>query len=305
MQHTLVIFHSEEEYAYSLMNYMNQHREFAFRVIAFTQKQLLCDYMKQHKVQILLFDESILEDELSLLKIPCCLALTDNPTLLQLYGRKVIFMYQPARKIMSQVTEYYASEGNHLPNMKTAVKTKLEAICGVSIGWRQSWYALNYASELAKEKRVLFVSFHPNMEVPFFQDNKEYFLSEAIYTFKMNDANVGYKLSQIVKEHNGFHYLTGVEHFSDLNELNIEEATSFIDELAQKGGYDVILIDLPMPCFNITGLLLHCENVYELVEGHSFAEQMRKEFYRQMELKEGQGVLSSFIEVPMESISIG
>ena len=99
------------------------------------------------------------------------------------------------------------------------------------------------------------------------------------------------------------YYLMGVEHFSDLNELSSEEAIAFIDELAKTGDYDVILIDLPLPCFNITGILSRCEEIYEIVESNSYCERMRKELYRQLELKEGQGILSRFIEVPVGAFS--
>ena len=301
MQHTLAILHSEEEYAYSLMNFMNQHREFAFRVIAFTQKQLLFDYLKEHKVQVLLFDESILEEELNSLKITCCFGLTDTPNIDGLCGKKAIFMYQQARKIMSQATEYYALEGNAIPSIKAAVQTKLKVFCSVFGGWKPTMYTIDQAKQLSKENRILFLSFHPFMKANLFETSEEFLLSEAIYTFKMNESNNRCKLNQMIKEYHGIQYLMGVEHFSDLSELNSEEAIGFIDELAKTGEYDLILIDLPMPCFNVTGILSHCEEIYELIESNSYCERMSKEFYRQLELKEGQGILNRFIKVQVDA----
>ncbi len=297
MQHTLVILHSEEEYAYSLMNYMNQHKDFAFKVIAFTKKELFFEYEKKHKIQVLLFDDNVLESELAQLQSLSSFYLSDTLGLEEYEGKKAIFMYQSANLIINQINQYYAIDGNRLPNMNGIVKTKLYAVCGVGELSAQLAFGLRLAKEISKESKVLFLSFQPFLNGSLYQLSNSFNLSEAIYSLKMETENFSSMINQWINHIDKIDCLLGVEHYSDLNELTGDDAIKLLNEIVKCGIYNVIILDLPLLCCGATTLLLQCDVIYELGCQDELGKQMSKEFHRQLELKEGATILSHIIEV--------
>lgn len=302
MQHTLAILHSEEEYAYSLMDYMNQHKNFAFKVVAFTEKDLFLEYAKKHKIQVLLFDDSIHPKELNSFLNLSCYYLTDIPGLEELEGKKAIFMYQSAEQIISQVNQNYVLEGNFLPNVAGIAKTKVFAICGTDDLATQLAYGFQLAHDLARTKKLLYLSFQPFLNGTLFE-RTAYDLSEAIYEFKKEINNFGSKITQWIKQYDGLDYLIGVEHYSDLNELTSEEAVKLLEEIVRMGIYDIIFVDLPLTCGGATAILSQCEIIYELFHNNELSLKMKEEFHRQLELKEGTAILSHMVEVTEEQLS--
>ncbi|MDD5935932.1 MAG: hypothetical protein PUC65_10315 [Clostridiales bacterium] len=303
MQHTLVILHSEEEYAYSLMDYMNQHKSFAFKVVAFTEKELFFDYAKKHKIHVLLFDDSIHPKELDKFLGLSSYYLTDVLGMEEYEGKKAIFMYQSAETIISKINQYYVFEGNILPNVTGITKTKVFAICGIENQSKQLIYGLHMAQELSKSKKLLYLSFQPFLNGTFFE-NSMYDLSEAIYELKKEINNFSSKVVQWIKQYEGVDYLAGVEHYSDICDLTGDEAVKLLEEIIRMGTYDVILVDLPLTCGGATSILSQGEIIYELFSYDEVSQKMREEFHRQLELKEGTAILSHLVEVDNDSLNL-
>lgn len=297
MQHTLVILHSEEEYAYSLMNYMNQHKDFAFKVVAFTRKELCLEYAKKHKIHVLLFDDNVLENELVQLQGISSYYLSDTLGLEEYQGKRTIFMYQSAELIINQINQNYTTDGNRLPNRNGTTKTKLYAVCGMGELSVQLAYGLHLAKELSKEYKVLFISFQPFVNGSLYQLSNSFNLSEAIYSLKMETDNFSTKMNQWISHLEKIDCLLGVEHYSDLNELTGDDAIKLLNEVVKCGIYNSIVLDLPLLCSGATTLLSQCEVIYELSSEDEVGKKMSEEFHRQLELKEGATILSHIIEV--------
>lgn len=297
MQHTLVILHSEEEYAYSLMNYMNQHKDFAFKVVAFTRKELCLEYAKKHKIHVLLFDDNVLESELTQLQSLSSYYLSDTLGLEEYQGKRAIFMYQSAELIINQIIQYYTLDGNRLPNLNGIAKTKLYAVCGMGGLSVQLAYGLHLAKDISKESKVLFLSFQPFVSGSLYEANNSFSLSEVIYSLKMETENFSLKINQWINHLEKIDCLLGVEHYSDLNELTGDDAIKLLNEIVNCGVYNAIVLDLPLLCCGATTLLSQCEVIYELSCQDELGKKMSKEFHRQLELKEGSTILSHIIDV--------
>lgn len=291
MQHTLAILHMDEEYAYSLMDFMNRHKEFGFKVYAFTNKELYVEFEKKQKVQVLLFDDSLSMDELHKRNAVSMYYLSELPNAKAIGGCKSIFMYQSAINIIQAVNEYYTLDGNILCYGTQAEQHHLIGICSATYSKTQCDLSVLIATDYANQGKTLLLGFQPFFTKAMLNMGQGYELSEAIYLIKKGEANPSVKLNQLITSSTSFDVLVGVEHYSDITEMTSEEAIKFLETVTQLGVYQYIVMDLPMPGGAISLLLAQCEKIYEPAAKDSISEQMGKEFHRQLVLKEGESIM--------------
>lgn len=292
MQHTLAILHMDEEYAYSLMDFMNRHKEFGFKVYAFTNKEIYFEFQKKQKVHILLFDESIASEELNKVNTVSMYYLSEVPKTKEFEGHPAIFMYQSANQMIRKVCDLYTSEGNQLISGKQVDQTHIFGICSVVYDQSQCDLCFSIAKEYADQGKTLFLSLQPFISKAMLDLGLGYELSEAIYLIKKGENNLPAKLKSLITSVGTYDLLVGIEHYSDITDMTTDEVLRFMDALLQLGTYQYIILDLTMPGGATSILLSQCEKIFEPEAKDNLSDQMKKEFYRQLILKEGEGILS-------------
>jgi hypothetical protein len=291
MQHTLAILQMDEEYAYSLMDFMNRQKEFGFKVFAFTNKELYFEFEKKQKVQVLLFDDSLTIEDLSRVRAMSKYYLSDMLNTKEYLGYKAIFMYQSANQIMQHISEFYVLEGNAIYHGKQVEQHHIIGICSATYNQAQCDLGVLVANDYAKQGKTLFLSFQPFLSKATLDQGQGFELSEAIYLIKKGETNPSDKLSHLITSQSSFDYLVGVEHYSDIIEMTADEAIKLLEAITQIGTYQYIILDFPMPGGAISLLLSQCEKIYEPATKDKLSEQLRKEFYRQIALREGEQII--------------
>ncbi len=291
MLHTLAILHMDEGYVYSLMDFMNRSKEFGFKVFAFTRKELYFEFERNQKVQVLLFDDSIDSEDLGCIRAVSKYYLSELHHTKEYLGCKAIFMYQSAIQVMQQISQLYILEGNVIYHGKQVEQHHIIGICSVTYNQAQCDLGILVANNYAKQGKTLFLSFQPFLIK---EQSQGFKLSEAIYLIKKGETNPSTKLSSIITTQVSFDYLDGVEHYSDIIEMTADEVMKLMEAIVQMGRYQYIILDLPMPGGATSQLLSQCEKIYEAASKDKLSEQLRKEFYRQIVLKEGEQMIERF-----------
>lgn len=299
MQHTLAILHMDEEYAYSLMDFMNQQKEFGFKVYAFTNKELFFEFQKKQKLQVLLFDESLAIEELNKVNTVSMYYLSDSPNVKSFEGHKAVFMYQSVNEMIKQISELFISEGNQLLFGKQVDQTHVIGICSWSYDRLQYDLILSIANKFTEQGKTLFLSLHPFLCKEILDLRQGYELSEAFYLIKKEETNLAVKLKNLISSTATFDLLMGLEHYSDISDMTTDEIIRFFEALIQLGTYQYIVLDLPMSGGTTNILLSQCEKIIEPKANDSILCQMMKEFHRQLMLKEGEDILERIEEVAL------
>lgn len=286
MQHILAVLSTDDEYACCLMEFLNEQDDCLFCARAFTNAAAYLEFEKQHEVDLLLFDQTILVDMPSQTSAKAVLYLSENPKETDHEGVRSIFMYQSAKKLMEQAITAYESAGNTLPDFSKTLKTNVYGVCLASGDCRQSIFSLALADCYAKNKKTLFISLQPFVTAEIFQKQEKASLSEAIYVLKQEDSNKTSKIKELIESHDGLDYLLGVEHFSDLSEITREEAAELIVILSTHCSYDTIIIDLPVLTKGLNDWLCQCEKIFELILFGGIQEQAYRQFHKQLALQE-------------------
>lgn len=294
MQHILAILHSDQEYADSLMDYMNLHPVFLFKVIAFTDYTILMSYLRQHKIQTLLFDDSIEEEEVKQTKIKSCYYLSEVVSESNFGEYKTIFMYQSAEKIMEKVLHYYEEDGNRIFLGKGKLGTEMIIVSGVTSLSQQYQYSRLLAEKLVSDdNRTLLISFQPFIEHK--STEETYPMSELLYIFRMEEGYIE-KLPQWIVHEKEYDQLSGVEHFSDLSEFTGEEYLQFIDGIMKQEMYTHIILDIPAVSTAVS-LLSAADKIYLLAHEKEEERQMMTQMKEHLKKKEGEHIVERITEV--------
>lgn len=121
----LAIYDLESGYADSLMQYIHQKQNMPFKTIAFTNKNALYEYLKEHHIDILLITANDMEKDLEDEDIEKIILLSNGQIFSEYLGYASVYKYQSSEKIIREVLEYFLevhNSKNVLPNISKGVE---------------------------------------------------------------------------------------------------------------------------------------------------------------------------------------
>lgn len=298
MGEILAILDEKEEYVIRLMEYMKYKGGFNFTIVAFTDGATFIEYEATTNIAILLFQENYDEATIEKSKAKQKICLRESKGKLLNESDLSIFKYQSVEAIIKEILRLY--EGNKevafLDNLGN--KTLILSVCSPTQEASTSRVALSLAYEYAKDKRTLFLSFDPFLTTKAFGMREEtQGITDLIYYGKQKHPNFPLKIKSLLNQKNGFDYIIGVVHWSDISELGEDEAKYLMNEIKDNLGYEVIVIDVGMFVNMTTALLQHCDRIYEIINKEGFDLDKDKAFRRQLLLKTGEKILNRMVPI--------
>ena len=245
MERNLAIYDSDVVYATRLMEFFKRTKDFAFEVSVFTRKDCLEDYVKNKKIDLLLLDDNISQEEVKHENIKLIYLLSDKKSVKQDLSIPSIFKYQSAQTIMSEIISYYASEEREVGVGSLLNHTKLFTIFSPILSANKYAFAWSFASILAEKKKTLLINLElfPNMPVSLC-DAADQGLSEFIYYLKQDNPNIIMKMKSLLRYTGKLAFMPGVTHGFDLLSLNKEEISKWMEELKSFKEYEIVIFYL-------------------------------------------------------------
>lgn len=194
--------------------------------------------------------------------------------------------YQPASRILRQVFFHYQNWGNRKESENTAEKE----IIGIYSPGHSIWqtpFALTFAQALGQREKLLYVNLKECAGFSgWFEEEYEKDLLDVIYLCLSNEVNVSDCVSSALYRVEGIHYIPPAEDGGCLGEISAEDYITFVNLLAAKSGYDVILLDFGMMIPGFYRILRQCTKVYIATEPGELQEAPLEQF-RQMTQRQG------------------
>lgn len=279
----LVIYDTDISYAGRLMDYMKKSSLAGFELLLFTRRDSLCEFLKDHVIELLLMGEGI-QEELPQENLRCILRLTGEKTNNRQEVSGTVYKYQHADGVIKDMLAcYMKAQGIRSPEREGALK--IITVFAPGGGCREAAYGWYLALYLAERMKVLYlpleqlpVSIYPALE------GKDQALSEFIYFLKENPEQLAIKLSELLKFSGKLAYLSGVAHGLDLLSLSKEDAVRLAEVLKAQTDYEAVICHLSMYTeFTIELMRISSFN-HILGDGGAFSESSFKEWDRQMAL---------------------
>ena len=278
-------------YMNSLMTMFQQKKELPFEIYGFTKSDALDEFCSNHQIALLIISDKEYKRELQQ-KADQIVVLqeTKNEPMENVIG---ITKYQSATNLYKAVMTAYADSGKVILPKSSRKPFQMIGIYSPIHRCLQTTFALTAGQILAEEKRTLYLSFEcfsglENLMGKKFNGN----LTDLLYFYECDKEKLPYRLESVVHNLSGLDMVPPAESFEDF--LNIAPQTWFLilQEIAQAGEYDILILDLTEQVRGLFQLLEHCDRIYTLTK----EDRMAKAKLAQYELLLQKGEYKAVLE---------
>lgn len=217
-------------------------------------------------------------------------------------GQEVLAVkkYQPASGILRDVFFYYQKYGKQRKDIILPEGEVLGIYSPDHSIWRTP-FALTFAQALGKEERVLYVNLNECAGFEgWFQKKYHRDLLDVIYLCLVEGGNISDCIGSAVYTTEGFDYIPPAADGACLGEISKEDYLRFIRLLAEKSGYDVIILDFGIMIPGFFELLEECSSIYIATEERELRKGPLQQF-RQMAARQNRQGLEekiSYLNLP-------
>lgn len=297
----LAIYDLESGYADSLMQYIHQKQNMPFKTVAFTNKNALYEYLKEHHIDILLISVTDMEKELEDEDIEKIILLSNGKIFSEYIGYASIYKYQSSERIIREVLDYFV-EVHNCENIVTNISQSVEIVAVYSPVKRigQTILSLTLGQILANDFTTLYI----NMEEfsafdKIFHQSYEGDLSDLMYFYKQSPNILPIKLKAIVNTIHQLDYIPPLVYSKDLRNIDTGGWVELIKSVAATGMYEKIVIDLSSVVADVFSILDICSKVYMPTINDMVSSMKISAFEEYLVRSENSEIIDKIIKVNM------
>lgn len=280
MKKIMAVYDEDPFYAERLSDYVNRKEKGVFAAQAFTSRERLEEFAKDHNIDVLLTGASAEETGISEIPSVQKIYLTEEPGNAGNKEMPEIYKYQSGDDIIREVMAAYCE----VPEAKAefpGLFDKEKRIIGIysPVGrCGKTSLALAIGQLLAKEEKALFITldtftgFSGLLDEPWKRD-----LSDLIYYYKQGRFHA-LRLNSIIYYLGDMAWLPPIRFPDDYNQITAEEMADFILKIVQESGYSTVVLDIGNYGRQMIPLLEICQVVYMPVKEDIISQAKLQEF---------------------------
>ena len=302
----LAIYDLESGYADSLMHYMNQKQSMPFRTLAFTNKNALYEYLKNHHIDILLIAAKNMEQKLEEEDIEKIILLSNGEIFSEYIGYASIYKYQSSEKIIRELLDYFVDINSNADTISDAAKNvEIVAVYSPIRRTGQTVFALTMGQVLANDYSTLYI----NMEEfsAFDKIYHQYYegdLSDLMYFYQQNPDTLPIKLKAIVNTMHQLDYIPPLVYSKDLRNMDTGKWVKLIQAIEATGMYEKVIIDVGSVVADICSILEISGRVFMPVMSDTVSLMKLSAFEEYLLKSEKNDIIEKCIRVEVPSVII-
>lgn len=281
MKKVMAVYDEDPIYAERLSDYVNRKEKGIFQAQAFTSKEKLEAFSKEHKIDLLLTGETagtgetdrVLSGQRIYLSEDKSAGTTDE-------ARREIYKYQSGDDIIREVMACYCEVPGALeafPRLKNAAKRMIGVYSPVGRCGKTS-FSLSMGQILAREEKVLFVTLDTFTGFCQLVDERwKRDLSDLIYYYKRGRFNA-IRLNSVVYFLGNMAWLPPIRFPDDYNQISPEEMALLFNTILDESDYETLLLDVGDYGKRVLPLLEICQCIYMPVKEDPVSQAKVKEF---------------------------
>lgn len=269
----------ETDYAVRMMEYLNRRNlPYDWEIRFFTNTEALCAFGRKKKIELLLISERAMCDEVHRLKAGKTILLSENRDTVP-EGMPSVYKYQSSAQVVREVLDCYSAQQaaeNPSHGMRKR-RCRLTGVFGLFDPVRQMLFTLTLGQILAESERILYVHLLKHAGLMCLTgEEAERTLSELLYFYRQGKQGLFRRLPGMVRQIGKLDYIPAPFFSEDLGEMSSEEWTRFLQDLAEGGGYDRVILDLGNGVRGLTEVLKTCDDVFLLSGEDAFSTERRR-----------------------------
>jgi len=295
---TLVIYDEEEDYARTLLEYIDEKKGLPFKTFAFNKMEEFIKFTKSTVVNMLISSKPIQNDN-----VKKVLYLNEGNSISEATEEvKSIYKYQSAEKIFKEIMEQYALtagdfSGSGRNNNHVARIVGVYSPVGRS---GKTSFAITLGQILQNQGPTLYLNLE---EFSGFAGifNKDYSgdLADLMYYYKQEPGFIGLKLKTIASDLHGMDYVPPMVYSGNIRNIESEMWINLIKDIARLGMYDNIIVDLSNMVSDIPAVLDVCDTIYTPLDNNRISMCKINE-YEEYLLKTGrENIVSKTVKIKL------
>ena len=293
----VAVFDSSREYVDRFLGYVKKKRGIQFEAIGFTEEKSLADFLSKNRVQILLYSQEEFVDHADSKEGQCEKYIDHSNVGTFIYlGKR-----RNSRSRLKHIEKYQSIE-NILSELNGVLNLRIEdnketwngdiKIIGIYSPAPDAAtlpVALRIANGFSAGSSVLYL----NLDRFSLLDRKEDTgsgISDLIFFYRTNKEQITETLKRTKESRNGFDLLCASGDMEDIEEIRTDEWQKFLYELAIRGEYDILILDMYEAFRNLEEIFSICDEIYILTDDEQYAKQ-KTEKMKQFLLEKGRSDL--------------
>ncbi|MCT4542042.1 MAG: AAA family ATPase [Vallitalea sp.] len=286
----VLIADCDKGYTNAISQYLSTWEETDYNIISFTEKQLLQEYLKTEKTDILLISPELLTENINLSNVQVTIINTPDRIPESLLSYPYINKYQPgdkiARELINIFSKYCRDEivinNNNINSTIIGVYSPIGGIgkttVAVEIGKQ---YALN-------GYKTLFISLEElSSYISLLDCDFSNNFSDLLYHLKQKNKNLIMKIEGLknVDKYSGMNYFCPVSCYMDIQEISINEWIELLEYIRNNSDYEKIILDFNSSVNekNIK-ILKECDKVIMLINNDKMAQIKINQLYKNLDI---------------------
>ena len=278
MKREICICDVEKEYAYSLMNVINQHKSHPFTIRAFSSPESLEEYMEDHTVEVLLISPEFFTEQIRKRSIPHVFLLGGGKRP-GAFALPQINKYQRVDRIMQQILEQIGTDGTITGDSSEA---KVVAVYSPLHRIGKTSFALALGQVLGREKKVLYINLEDFSGFSsIFAREYDSDITDLLYYARQNQNNFPVHLTMTVQSFQMMDYIPPARVPLELKAIQLDEWQTFLEQVKDSGFYDVLILDFGDGIQGLLELLTACDVIYTPT-ADDFLSRSKLDHYEEM-----------------------
>lgn len=299
LEKILAILAAEKEYVEGLSDYLNRRGDFPYRALAFSDMQAYTDYASANRVDLLLAEDSFLEDHGELYAAKVCRLSGDRVSDYEPSGG--VFKYQASGLIFKALLQLAEPPGERAVEKALPEGEgwgQLICVCSPLGGSFKSTYSFALAKYYSQGGRTLFVSFDPFFPIPGAAgDSGLNNLTDVIFYLETDGRDPSEVIEKAVRRYSNLDCIAGVDHWFDIADMSEKHMHRLISAIGKSSGYSRAVIDVGIigqACFE---LLEACDRIDVPVADDPVSVRKLEEWKRQIRLSGREHILEKMHEI--------
>ncbi len=280
MKKIMAVYDEDPFYAERLSDYVNRKDKGIFKAQAFTSKERLEEFAKDHDIDVLLAGETVVDEKISELKSGQKIFLTEEREAEGAHEEASVYKYQSGDDIIREIMAVYCE----LPGVKSVIPSLAERekrIIGVysPVGrCGKTSLALAMGQVLARDEKVLFISldtftgFSQLLDEQWKRD-----MSDLVYYYKQGRFH-GLRLNSIIYYLGDMAWLPPFRYPDDYSLVTAEEMADLLVVMLRESAYETIVLDIGNYDRKVLPILDVCSVIYMPIKEDPISQAKVKEF---------------------------
>ncbi len=278
MEKIMAVYDLDPDYAQRFADVVNQKEKTPFTVVPFTSLELLKEYAKKHKIELLLISASVPREMMEGIEAGSVVTLSEGELATQTEEYPSVYKYQSADSVIREVMTRYCDQPSEEMFVVLGRRARVMGVYSPIGRCLKTSLALMLGQQLAREGKTIYVGFEEFSGISRLLGGEgKSDLSDVLYFLRQGNLNV-VRLRSMVYTWKDMDYIVPVRYPEDMEQMSGDEAGQLLEVLASECGYSYVVVDVGRPGRNLLPVLERCDVIYMPAKEDEISAARMEEF---------------------------